>query len=298
MPQPCEQSVVVHLGLPRTGTTTIQHILAEDPRIQFTSRRIFQLPELRAIYRDSSMDSRGTLVVSDETLLRQDGSYSKMAVTLWRIRSISQSAKLVLTIREQRDWLSSRYKYGVGTGTVSCSFEEWLKSRQGSDFVSLAHYGALCRTILAFFPRDQLVVLPFELLRDNYSEFFRQLYETLELEPIDLPPGVRRNQSMAPSLLHWKRRANRLSLFQHAPFSPRARRHSLQAAALTKLARIAHSVFGNHDSASSEEYIWPDTEYCSSLLEDFAISNLELERMMELGIINYGYAGSSADSMT
>jgi hypothetical protein len=279
---------IFHIGLPRTGTTTIQSVLGSDSRLTVTSNRYFQTP---AYYSNPAFEAnpQGILVHSDETMLRQDGNHAKMSLTLCRLQAQVPDAKIILTIREQRSWLLSRYRFGVGSEYVTSTFEEWLFSRQGLDFVSLGHFGMLYRTLLSYFPAGNIHVLPYELLRDDYEEFFRQVYGVIGLAP----PGkanliIHKNASLPDAQLACKRYLNRLAIFSPDFGGPSRRHEQWQSRLLKGLAKRLTGA-GAESKAGETRPAWPASGACDGLLRDFGLSNRELCELAGIPLGQYGY---------
>jgi hypothetical protein len=210
-----------------------------------------------------------------------------MLLTLWRIRQQAPQAKIILTIREQRGWLLSRYRYGVGTGTVSVTFDEWLQTREGLDFLSLGHYGMIYQTLAMHFPRENIHVLPFEWLRDDYAGFFQRLYEIIGL-PAEFPPqAIHKNASLSDGRLACKRHCNRLALLPKAAFERPGLLHKLQSRLIHALTEAVYRLRG--ETGGAAQFTWPASKICDALLADFARSNRELVELAGLDLDRIGY---------
>ena len=186
---------VFHIGLPRTATTTIRSVLETDPRISLSTEKYFQLSSFSSKNIQLQDKPNYLCVHSDETMLRQSGDHVKMLLTLWRIYSVVPDAKIILTIREQRNWLFSRYKAGIKSGSITSSFEKWLFSPQGIDFQSLGHYGIIYDALAMYFSEDNIFILPFEVLDNDYNEFIHKLYSIFQLTPLPSKKKIHKNKS-------------------------------------------------------------------------------------------------------
>jgi hypothetical protein len=221
-------------------------------------------------------------------MLRQAGNYAKMLLTLWRIHSKVPEAKIILTIREQRDWLLSRYKHGIGTGYLTLTFEEWLFSGQGIDFLSLGHYGMIYQALSTYFPQENVFILPYEILRDNYNKFFCQLYDIIKLDPAIPGKIIHKNASLPEDQLACKRYLNRFALFPKTASARSGTLHKIQSRVIKKSSEILLKV-GGRSRFSKSKINWPNTNAFDSLLSDFARSNQELKNLSSLPIDKYGY---------
>ena len=114
-----------NIGLPKTVTTSLQSILKNDNRFDlFCKKRIFQTTnwydsDVEKIFR---VKDNKVGFFSDESFLRQQGRNFKHTVSLERLRFKNPNAKIIVTIREQKSFLESRYKHGIVRGNISSNF--------------------------------------------------------------------------------------------------------------------------------------------------------------------------------
>ncbi len=130
--------MVLHLGYPRTGTTTLQcHVFPDHPDIDYIGKFIPSLryreewifPQVDALYRSSQLrsidvdrtrdyiqkvrreSSRKVVILSSESFLHPTAV--DVGLVIQRINSVFAPCKILLTIREQLDILRSFYSmYG------------------------------------------------------------------------------------------------------------------------------------------------------------------------------------------
>lgn len=204
-----------HIGIPKTGTSTIQHNLRNDNRINLIQKKYFNTYEWWTKCYDYYNDNLIN-IVSDENLILQV-NYGKLILTLSRIQYIVPDAQIILSIREQRELLKSRYKSTISYHTgVYKSFEEWLKSSQGMDYLSVCMYDTVYRTISTFFPANQIHLLLFEDLKYNYCQFFKKLYSIIGIEmPKHCEQNVIKNKSLTEFELLIIKRMNRFKIFRN-----------------------------------------------------------------------------------
>lgn len=274
---------IFHLGLPKTGTTTIQYILGKDPRINLIRNRYFNTIDWWTM--DWRFSKPGMInVVSEENQVLQSEGFVKFVIALSRIRRASPQALILLTIREQRSLLESRYKFNIPyyLGYYG-SFQEWLASSQGLDHISTSMYYTMYKTINSFFPRDQIFFLLFEELANDYGNFFKNLYQILCIPlPSDLEVDIIKNQSLPVSELFVIKRLNKYKVF---------RKDTNVARAEERIIRNIAKLAGNRNKRITD-FNWGDTAFFKSIEKDFAYENTKLceENILEQGKIKkYNY---------
>jgi len=195
---------IVHIGLPKTGTTTLQHALfPAQQRFAYIGKvnnvypkDVHELIE-RIGFQDSlEYDSARTaallaeiqdgskpLIVSDE-ILSVDGKADRRLVAE-RLNSLFGPAKVLIGLRAQPSMLQALYfNYIRGSGERVISFEGWLERSYGSirspDIYRVGiNYEPLVRTYEEIFGAENVVVLPFELMSDTDSFFATTLADLI-----------------------------------------------------------------------------------------------------------------------
>jgi len=186
---------IYHIGIPKTGTTTIQHVLREDDRINlifakryFNSNRYFNFPTY-PYFEEGKIN-----IVSDESIAKTSSARNSLITYLSRLKEVEEEAIIILTIREQIDFLKSRYKHAVTYDDVTCSFTDWIASKHQLCYIDLAMYSNLYRTINMFFPKTNIKVLLYEDLKNDFSLFMDSLYSIIDLVPPHFKEKVIKNQ--------------------------------------------------------------------------------------------------------
>lgn len=206
-----------HIGIPKSGTTTIQAVLDMDPRINKIAGRYFQTP---GYFTEDYNHCKPNLlnIESDETIVRQDGNYSKFTETLYHICNKNPRAHIIVTIREQKSMLVSRYKYAINNGTKAGSFLKWLFSKQGMDFISIANYSMLYKSINMYFPQQQIHFLLFEEMKHDYFNFFKRLYEVLGLKMPEDIKLLKKNKGLNNNQTYILEKLNKYRIFSIPDF--------------------------------------------------------------------------------
>lgn len=208
-----------HIGLPKTGTTTIQHIMEQDARINVMQVRNFNTVDW--FNKDFNLCKPDKVnILSEENIMLHmsiDGhGYVKSAIMLARIAKVQPKAHIILTIREPKKLLCSRYKYHIPYWEgYSDSFEDWLSTQQGADYCSICSYQTMYEQINTYFPKDQIHFIFFEDLIQNKMDYIGKYYAILGLDINDtVDMEAHQNVSLSePELLAIKR-MNRFKLFK------------------------------------------------------------------------------------
>jgi hypothetical protein len=274
-----------HVGCPKTGTTTLQQVWRDDPRVElikfgrtFNTDRWYRIPHRPADGGDGSV-----VVHSDENMVSGLAPFAGFFTTIRRIRRVHPDAHVYLTIREQRSFLVSSYRHQViHTAEAWPTLEHFLDSHRGRAHVAMAEYASIADELIAHFGPDRVHVLPMELMRDDFDAYFRRLYAPMDLEP---PPGLEpfaANRGPDDTYVRLKASLNRALPDRH----PRLLREVNRAGRfLYQRARDAAAP----DRTGRRRLGWGDGPLCRDLEELFRAQNRELERIVDLPLARYGY---------
>lgn len=169
-----------HIGIPKSGTTSVQSTLSNDERLLVTRSRYFTSKDWwTEPYPDYPLDK--IVIESNETLVSGGFQKVKFIEVVKRMYQVNPEAKILLTIRNQESALRSMYKYHIKFGHKGVkSIGHWaLKTELGIDYVSICMFDSMIACLLAYFPKSQVFVLPFEWLVANPKEFYTQLYSII-----------------------------------------------------------------------------------------------------------------------
>jgi hypothetical protein len=120
--------VLIHLGLHRTGTTTLQQrIFPRLPGVEFLSK-----PSLRDL-RSLRMPRERALVISNEGLLMRNADGVLRRSQVRQLAQCFPEAQPLLTLRRPDRLLRSRYRYHVLKGDVR-SFDEYVDCWRGLSY--------------------------------------------------------------------------------------------------------------------------------------------------------------------
>jgi len=264
-----------HIGLPKTGTTTIQEVFRNDQRINLIRGLCFNTPD----YWLNDFD-----LGIKENLIVQSADRGKLYMTLSRIARVAPEAKIVLTIREQRAMMVSRYKYNFPYWDgFTKSLEDWLKSGQGMDYLSMCMYGSLYKTIRSFFPPENIHFLYFEDLKSDFTTFFNDLYKLLGINiPDNLNTNIKKNVTRSDQELLLIKKLNRFKIFNNGS------KISL------KEAKLIENIANKYAKKEKKKiFKWGETDFFKRIENDFTHENnlatmegfLDLEKLKKYGYL-------------
>ena len=194
-----------HIGIPKTGTTTLQYVLKNDDRINlifskkyFNSNRYFTFPTY-PYFEEGKLN-----IVSDETISKNNNNTNSIYTFLDRLQRPEPNAIIFLTIREQVDLLKSRYKHAIANDDETNSFTEWLVSKKYINYIDMIMYSNLYKVICAYFPKKNIKILVYEKLKSDFFEYISDLYGILGIEPPVLNQKIIKNKSLSDEEIYEK----------------------------------------------------------------------------------------------
>jgi hypothetical protein len=251
---------LIHIGYVKTGSTWLQRRVFRAQGTSFspllTPTRVIReelIRPSRLYYDDSRLR---TLISAGLQKARQEGaipliSHERLsgapvsggfdaADIAERLHALTPNARVLIVIREQRDHLLSIYREYVNQGGA-CTLKRFLHQYDRCRIPQFDWrffcYHLLIRRYQELFGEQNVLVLPFELLRDNPSKFVSSIERFLETRltlEID-PHPVRRSKPL--SRLHVERILN--FLFFRTDINPTALFHLPQTRKLGRLANFS-----------------------------------------------------------
>jgi Sulfotransferase domain len=174
---------IFHIGIPKSGTTTIQKTLQNDERIVLTRSRFLTSSDWWINKPETYADNE-LVVESNETLISGGFNKVKFIQVVERMYKEDNNAKIIVTIRQQQSAILSMFKYHIKSNYErSTNLHNWLyNSTLGIDYLSICMYGNICKALLSYFPKENITFLFFEELKENPKGFYNKFYEVLGID--------------------------------------------------------------------------------------------------------------------
>lgn len=310
MPDRPRPPVLLHVGYMKTASTWLQDAVFRNPTGGFHApwlhRRVlnelvvpaaltFDAASARSSFEAGIAEAyeRGLVpVVSNERLTGtpHTGGYDSLLLAQ-RLAEVFPGARVLLVIREQRGMLASSYKLYVGVGG-GLGVDAYLsgvgdaRARVPSFRAEHLEYHRLIEAYRKLFGEDNVLVLPYERLREDPEAYVRAIAAYAEARPPASLPSGRSNESLSAAATAVKRVLNRLFVqdpVNPSPLLPLPVNARLERALARMDRRLPSGVRSGAERRLSEVIArWSRGR--------FEASNLETERLTGLDLERYGYA--------
>lgn len=205
-------NVVFHIGYPKTGTTTLQKSFFDDRRVYYlgkmlrggkhaadsrtepsirlvmdllsadTTRFEQSLPELQGLIA-APVATGLPVVLSDEAFtfaeymrlpaISATPVFTDHAVLAGRFRQLWPEATIIVSIREQKSFITSFYLQSLKTGMNFQSFPEYVEAAFATSdrrsVLNALRYDEMYRAYAGAFGPERVKLLPFETYRKDFS---------------------------------------------------------------------------------------------------------------------------------
>lgn len=229
-----------------------------------------------------------TSVISHEALSSRPhhGRYYAPEVAR-RLKAVFPNGRVLLIFREQVSIISALYVEHVRNGGTH-TLEEFVGT--GAEppgwsplcKLSFFRYDKLINAYKDIFGRSNVLALPFEMLKSQPEKFTRAIFDFSNVPFVDLPTSARSNVTWAPTATELMRRLNRIvgrnPLGPKQPMSYQVARRIVER--VNKYDPQRHK---DKRSIAVQDYLrW-------RVGNEYADSNAELEKLVGLGLQDYGY---------
>jgi len=282
---------IFHIGIPKSGTTSIQRTLKNDERILLTRSRYFTSKDWW-LDKKNKISTDKIIIESNETLISGGFQKVKFIQVIERIYTHNKKASIIITIREQESALKSMFKHHINNNFAGTkTFKNWIyNTNLGIDFISICMYGNIAKALLSYFPKENIHFLFFEDLKENPKEFYVQLYSIIGIPFIeDIISKEALNVSpFNNDQLYTLSKMNRWSLTKVKSSS-----HYKNSRLRTLENRIKKGIIRHFSFKANEDFFTlNNVEGIAKLREDFKKNNntlLELGLVSEIKLQKYKY---------
>lgn len=253
-------------------------------------------------------------IVSDEGFFNAYANLLQLPNTMQVLKKVfGENTKIILTIRQQSSFLESLYKQSLVNGHFS-SLEYFLRYSNGNfgAYYPDAQYNIEVKTyswlniykqLCTVFPKENILILPFEMLRENPDSFFNELETFMGTSKVKINPRKKVNKANSLTALKVLRFLNRLTnnqrnglpvLIQN-PLWPLLPPYSVdEGKVLNSIRNFSYllnarnfvKVFNLIDK-KKQNFI--SQEIDKKIMKMHRSSNEELDNELELGLNKYGY---------
>ena len=308
---PGQTTPLIHVGYPKTGSTWLQGKLFSDESLGF-----YQVPRLEALealvfhdamefdvgaagkifapHLQAAEERRLVPVISNEVLVgdQTQGRYWG-AMVAERLRETFPEARVLLVFREQAEMVASAYGQHIRVGGRS-SLDAFLKREPGFDCycrMDFLEYDRMVGRYQELFGAENILALPFEMLRGCISDFASRIFDFIGLPT---PPEIDAhviNAGFGALTLEIRRRLNRFLTpwtYFDGPRPPLGYRAGEWASnALERI--LPHALHQSRERRLKEIAT-------AAVGERFAESNRRTSEMIGIDLASYGYPVSASAS--
>jgi Sulfotransferase domain len=213
---------LIHIGYPKAGSTFLQAWFERHPDLRYVPgglggfHNVYEIarPSERAYkYYVTSFEGLSTphesagglrLDFGGAETERVDLVKENQAAVCLALKSLYPGSRVLIMTRGFKGMIISSYSQSVRMGTRLHLNDmcQKLAERLQNDAQHYYDYDHLIRLYGEAFGADNLLLLPYELLRDDQNKFLAVLEENLGLEHAEIQIG-RVNPSLSPEELYW-----------------------------------------------------------------------------------------------
>ena len=213
---------LIHIGYPKAGSTFLQAWFEKHPELRYKPgglggfHNVYELarPSGKSYkYHVTSFEGLATPLGGAATLEPDYERAERETDEQWRehqagvcalLKSLYPGSRVLIITRGFKALLLSGYSQYVRTGGKRHLRDMWLRTSDGARQSHVRYYDFdhLIGLYAGAFGEENLIVLPYELLRDDQAKFVAVLEERLGLAHADIRVG-RLNPSLSPEELYW-----------------------------------------------------------------------------------------------
>lgn len=219
---------LIHIGYPKTGTTFLQRWFERHPELRYVENGVAGFTGVRQMC--VSPDGEFRYYVSSSEGLSAPHSHwgalrggvpgeaprapepfkEKQAEVCSLLRTLYPGSRILLVTRGFRGLVQSAYSEFVRIGgtLAPAAMCADLAATMADDRYHYFDYDYLVSLYVEAFGEESVIVLPYELLRDDQRRFLEVLEERLGLGHAEIDPGLV-HASLSPAELYWYPRISR-----------------------------------------------------------------------------------------
>lgn len=183
------------IGAMKAGTTSLYHYLYEHPEVFMASpKELDFFVASRNWHRgvgwyEAHFEGAGAAVAVGEASPNYSKAHSDSGVAD-RIADVLPDAKLLYIVRDPIERIRSMYAHLVDEGVERRSIDDAVAG--DDDYLQTSRYALQLRPFLERFPRDRVLVMSSETLRDNRREALSRIFRFVGVDPTYEPAVLNR----------------------------------------------------------------------------------------------------------
>ncbi len=306
---------LIHIGYHKTASTWLQTHILDNPEtllkrffskkdirdfivlphsLDFNSKavRTHHLKLMKQAIETENLSEDTISVISSERLSGHphSGGYDSKEIAD-RLKACFPDGKVLIVIREQKSAISSCYLQYVKYGGT-CSIKDYIKPpKRGLPVIPLFKfehfdYVKLIQYYRTLFGEDKVLVIPYELFKDDPQKFYTHIVEFSGAKRLkEIPFGNVTNKRLSYLMSKFARQANKLfvktTLNPSAPSSEYFSNNTIGF--FMVLDRLVPKFIKKICDKSLDKYIE------SQVGERFLEGNKELQKIVNFDLSKYGY---------
>lgn len=172
-----------HIGPQKSATTWIYKCLKRHPEVGCASNDRVHYFDMKYSKGRDWYGSFFDHIEEEKTLIDMTPSYIRSPWVPRRLVEENPNAKIICSLRNPVDRAFSHYWHEKKKDKISFDFEEVLENYDlFSSWVEPGFYAEHLERYLEHFSREQLLCLPFRLLKRNDQEFLRRILKFIEVD--------------------------------------------------------------------------------------------------------------------
>lgn len=313
-------SIVIHIGFHKAASTYLQQRVFSRIQANYVFLAGYKRRILDMVQSDREFDERALkewvdgeirrkktahdlTVLSHEELSGHPHGYKSVDpfVVAANLKQAYPNAKILIIIRNQFDYLLSLYKYRVAIkGEESRSLEKFLNEEGGLGLFDKLEYDRIVKRYQSLFGKENVLVLPVELLRSDPEAFNAGIFAFLNVPPVSVDglSPVNESTNLLLAMRLWRPinfafdsfldilRSLHIEFDEEYPYMGlRYKFYALKRGTTYRLNRLFR--------ASRKVTIEGYSKY-DELFARCAASNARLQRLIRFNLEEYGYPAAKA----
>lgn len=188
------------IGAPRAGTTSLNSYLARHPQVYMSERKeieFFSLEENWAKgpdwYSSHFEGAEGAVAIGEAS---PQYSFYPFADPAPRIAGLLPDARIVYLVRHPVDRIFSYYNYMIAIGWETAPIREAV-AREPSVLMASSSYATQVERYLMHFPRERLLIVNSDDLRDRRRETMASILRFLGVDDSLIPDELEERNALA-----------------------------------------------------------------------------------------------------